>query len=105
MNKRQRKKRYGKVGLFLDKLIRKTNIAQYLSASNSLIQGSKLEVENLDPLWGLYTQSQIDSNFLEDYELTGYVSFGMPLYRKKSELGVKYHIYDAKELTLQKDIK
>jgi len=71
-----------------------------------MVNGAPLIIEDLDLSGlGLYLESQVDQNNLDDYELTGYLSLGRPLWQRKSDLGTKRFVYDMSELKKWPGIK
>lgn len=67
---------------------------------SKLEEGSALVVEDLDLSgMGLYLESQVDLKD-PDVVLSGYLSFGRPLYYKKSDEGKKRFTYEVKNLKI-----
>jgi hypothetical protein len=61
--------------------------------------GGPLIVEDLDLSGiGLYLEEQIDPEHKDDYVLTGTLSLGRPLYKRLSEEGVKWQVFNNKEI-------
>ena len=66
----------------------------------NLIHGAPLEIEQLD-LSGLGLYLEKDPSIPDDdYFDSGYTSFGQTLWKRKSDEGKKWHIFEDKELKL-----
>lgn len=68
----------------------------------NLINGAPLIIEDLD-VSGLGLYLEKDPNVPDDdYFDSGYLSLGRTLWQRKSEEGIKWHVYEDKEIRLHK---
>jgi len=69
-----------------------------------LSYGAPLQIEELDlQQMGLYLDTQCDINDPDVFD-SGYTNMGKTLYKKKSDEGVKWRIFEDKDLVLHKDL-
>ena len=73
--------------------------------SINLAHGAPLEIEQLD-LSGIGLYLEKDPSISDDdYFDSDYTSFGQTLWRRKSDEGKKWYIFEEKELKLWSEIK